>query len=98
MPHTTVLPEQPTAVRRAVLSPDQLMDWVPRACTDVASYLYHHGIAPSGYAYARSHLLRDDLIRVEAGFPIAAPITTANLVEPSTLPGGPALVEWYTGP
>ena len=44
-----MLAEQATAVRRAVLVPAQLTDWVPRACAEVAAYLFRRGIPPSGY-------------------------------------------------
>src|SRR3954451_2034248 len=98
MTQTRVLTEQPTAVRRAILAPDQLADWIPGACADVATYLFHHGITPSGFAYARWHRLRCDLIGVEAGFPVPAPITTADKVEASALPAGPVVVKWHTGP
>lgn len=92
-----MLPEQATAVRRAVLVPAQLTDFVPRACTEVATYLFRHGIPSSGYPFARSRPVHDDLIEVEAGIPVAAPITDSGLVHPSTLPAGPVVVGRHKG-
>jgi effector-binding domain-containing protein len=92
-----MLAKQATAVRRAILVPAQLTGWVPRACTEVATYLFHQGIPPSGYAFARSHPVHDDLIEVEAGFPVAAPIAGSGLVRPSTLPAGPVIVARHRG-
>jgi effector-binding domain-containing protein len=98
MTQTRALAAQPTAVRRAILAPEQLLDWIPRACAEVAGYLHQRGITPSGYPYARWHRLRHDLIGVEAGLPVPAPIRIAGRVEPSELPPGPVVVAWHTGP
>jgi effector-binding domain-containing protein len=90
--------EEPTAVRRTVLVPEQLADWVPSACAVVAEHLRHHGIAPAGYPFARCHALPEGVIEAEAGFPLAAPLPDSTLVEPSTLPAGPVLAVWHTDP
>jgi len=95
---TRMLTEQATAVRRAVLAPEQLAGWVPVACAEVAAFLYHRGITPTGYPFARSHPLLDGLVGVEAGFPVAHPISPHDLIEASVLPGGPAVVVMHTGP
>ena len=97
-PQTRMLSEQATAVRRAVLVPDHLSDWVPQACAEVATYLHRRGIAPAGYPFARCRSLLDNLIEVEAGIPVAAPIAGSRAVGPSTLPAGPAVVVWHTDP
>ncbi|MER7246882.1 GyrI-like domain-containing protein [Kribbella sp. NPDC000426] len=98
MSQVRALTEQPTAVRRTLLIPEQLADWVPSACAVVAEHLRHHGIAPIGFPYARCHSLPDGLVEAEAGFPVAAPIADSGVVVPSTLPGGPVLVFWHTDP
>ncbi|MFF0344760.1 hypothetical protein [Kribbella sp. NPDC004875] len=90
--------EEATAVRRAVLFPGQLQDWVPAACAVVAEHLRHHGIAPNGFPFARCHPLLDGVVEVEAGFPVAAPIADSGLVGPSTLPAGPVLAVWHNAP
>jgi effector-binding domain-containing protein len=90
--------EEPTAVRRTLLVAEQLADWVPSACAVVAEHLRHHGIAPTGYPFARCHPLPDGLIEAEAGFPIADPLAGSGPVEPSVLPGGPVLAVWHTDP
>jgi effector-binding domain-containing protein len=98
VPESRILAQQGTAVRRAVLAPEQLTEWVPQACAEVAAHLHHRGAAPCGFPFARIHPLLDNLIEVEAGFPIATPILDTATVGRSTLPGGPAVVAWYTGP
>jgi effector-binding domain-containing protein len=96
-PQPRMLAEQATAVRRAILMPVQLTDWVPLACADVAAYLFRRGIPPSGYPFARSHPVHEDLIEVEAGFPVAAPIAGSGLVRTSSLPAGPVIVARHKG-
>jgi len=98
MLQTRALTEQPTAVRRALVRPDQLIDWIPLACAVVAEHLRHHGIAPAGYPFARSHQVHLDLLEAEAGFPVAAMIAPSGLVDWSWLPGGLALAAWHRGP
>ena len=95
---TRVLAEQATAVRRDLLPPEGVATWVPRACSEVAVSLHHRGIAPHGYPFARCHPRADGRIEVEAGFPVAVPITPSSVLESSVLPGGPAVVAWQVGP
>lgn len=90
--------EEATAVRRALLVPEQLPDWIPAACAVVAEHLRHHGIAPNGFPFARRHSLPDGMVDAEAGFPVSAPIAGTDLIEPSTLPAGPVLAAWHTDP
>ncbi|WP_141861074.1 GyrI-like domain-containing protein [Kribbella jejuensis] len=98
MPQVRFHSEEPTAVRRTVLDPEQLADWVPSACATVAEHLRLHGIAPAGYPFARYHALPDGEIEAEAGFPVAAPVTDSDQIEPSKLPAGPVLAVWHTDP
>jgi effector-binding domain-containing protein len=98
MPQTRFHREEPTAVRRTTLVREQLADWVPSACCAVAEHLRHHGITPTGYPYARFHARTDGVIEAEAGFPVDAPITSGEAVEPSTLPAGPVIAAWHTEP
>ena len=98
MLQTRALTGQPTAVRRAQLRPDQLIHWIPLACDVVAEHLRHHGIASEGYPFARCRSVGNRLIDVEAGFPVAAPIAAASLVDPSDLPAGLVLAAWHRGP
>ena len=90
--------EQPTAVLRAMLAPDEVSSWMLPAFDAVADYLRRHGIAPCGFAYARYHLQADGHFEVEAGFPVAVRIEGDNHVRPSSLPGGHVVVAWHIGP
>ncbi|NUR97524.1 MAG: GyrI-like domain-containing protein [Kribbellaceae bacterium] len=92
------IPLQHTAVVKAVLRREQLGSWFSGAIDRVADRLDRIGIAPCGLPFARYHLRPDHMFEVEAGFPVAAPITGDGEVRPSTLPGGSVVVAWHIGP
>lgn len=54
------------------------------------------GLAPAGPLYARFHQI-GDAIAVEAGMPLAQQVSPSGVVQPSSLPGGPALICRYYG-
>ncbi|TDO51126.1 effector-binding domain-containing protein [Kribbella sp. VKM Ac-2571] len=98
MPQVRFHSDELTAVRRGHLVAEQLADWVPSACAAVAEHLRHHGIAPTGYPFARWHPLPGGEIEAEAGFPVGTPIADSEEVEASSLPAGPVLAVWHTDP
>jgi effector-binding domain-containing protein len=89
---------QPTAVRRAVLRPDEVADWISVTLRDIAESLRRRRIVPTGFPYSRRHPTEDGLVVVEAGFPVALPIGTDGTLHTSELPAGPAAVTTHTGP
>jgi AraC family transcriptional regulator len=54
------------------------------------------GLAPAGPLFARFHQI-GGAIAIEAGMPLAQPITATGVVLPSSLPGGPVLQCRYYG-
>ena len=54
------------------------------------------GLAPAGPLFTRYHEM-GSLISLEAGIPLAQPITPMGIVAPSSLPGGPALCMLHVG-
>lgn len=88
---------QTTAVRRAVVSPTEVEQWLAAALSEIADSLRHRGIVPNGFPFARRHLTPDGQIAVEAGFPLGVPVSTDGTVQSSTLPAGPAAVTIYAG-
>lgn len=89
---------QPTAVRRAVLSPAEVADWLPVALGELADSLRYRCIVPNGFAFARRHPAADERVLVEAGFPVGIPVATDGTMQASGLPAGPAAVTTYAGP
>ena len=90
------LAEQPTAVARASLPAAQLGVWLPAAYRDVMTYLAAAGGSPAGPPFAR-YVFHDELVEVEAGFPVAAPLVGDGGIASSSLPGGPAAVTTHYG-
>lgn len=90
------LPEQPTAVVRASLPVTGVADWLPQAYQAVVGYLQRSGSGMSGPPIAR-YTIHDDVMDLEAGFPVPRPIAGEGEVVPSVLPAGPAAVTTHYG-
>ncbi|HEU4425141.1 MAG TPA: GyrI-like domain-containing protein [Pilimelia sp.] len=86
-----------TAVVRAELPGDELAGWMLGAFGAVKDYLERVGVAPSGLPFARLAFL-GETVAAEAGFPVPGEIEGDGLVQPSTLPDGPAAVVTHVGP
>jgi effector-binding domain-containing protein len=97
-PQPRTVAEQPTAVRRATLSPHELAGWFAAAYGEIAGYLGNHGLTAQGYPFARYHVRPDGRFDVEAGFPVAATIAGNGSVQPSSLPAGEVVTAWHAGP
>ena len=87
---------QPTAAVRASLSPGQPGGWLAGAYQDVIAYLSRAHVTPAGPPYARLTFY-DDLVHIEAGFPVSSPVVAGGRVMPSSLPGGPVALTTHYG-
>lgn len=102
--HERTQPEQPTAVRGAVLAVAEIGPWLGETYSAIARVLDRHGAAPGGRPFARYRRIEGDRFQVEAGFPteealsIPGPPDEEDGVHASTLPGGPAAVTVHVGP
>jgi effector-binding domain-containing protein len=94
---TVDLKDRYTAVVRAELPRDELAGWMLGAFGAVKGYLERSGVAPGGQPFARLALL-GGTVAAEAGFPVPHEIDGDGLVEPSTLPDGPAALVPHVGP
>ena len=81
---------QPTAVRRAVLRPAEVDDWLSVALGEIAESLRRRRIVPKGFPFSRRHRAPGGLVVVEAGFPLGLPVVTDGATQASELPAGPA--------
>lgn len=95
---TRTFAAQPTAVRRAVLSPAEVADWLSAALCEIADTLRQRGIMPNGFPFARHHPAPGGQITVEAGFPVGLSVATDGTTQASSLPAGSAAVMTYRGP
>jgi effector-binding domain-containing protein len=92
------LAQQPTAVRRAILSPAEVAEWRPVALSEIAESLRRGRIVPNGFPFVRRHRGPDGHVYVEAGFPVGTPVVTDGRILASSLPAGPVAVTMYAGP
>ncbi len=93
---TRVLTDRYTAVVRGEMPSDELPAWFAGVYRTVQDYLARTGTAAAGPPFAR-HTVVGDVVAVEAGFPVPHEIAGDGLVEPSTLPDGPAAVTTHWG-
>lgn len=85
-----------TAVVRGELPAAELPAWLAGTFQTVQEYLRRTDVRPIGEPFARFTFL-GDTVAVEAGFPVPFEVAGDGLVEPSTLPDGPAAVTTHLG-
>lgn len=92
-----VLPEQFTAVITGTVPFAEIGVWLPVAYDDVFAVLARQGIEPVGPPFARYDMRSDGFV-MEAGAPIARPVSPEGRVIPGTLPSGPVAITTHVGP
>ncbi|MGE5827885.1 MAG: GyrI-like domain-containing protein [Micromonosporaceae bacterium] len=93
---STVLSDCYTAVMRCERPASELPAWLSSVFGRVSDYLAREGVKPAGPPFARFTFL-GHLAAAEAGFPVPREIPGDGVVEPSTLPDGPAAVATHYG-
>lgn len=93
---TRALTDRCTAVVRAELPVAELPAWLVGVFRTVRDYLARAGVDPAGPPFARLAFL-GTVVAAEAGFPVPHEVPGDDLVEPSTLPDGPAAVTTHMG-
>lgn len=92
------LVEQPTAVMRETVPMNALPEFFGRAFGAVMAAVQNQGVQVAGPPFGLYRGTPTDVVDVEAGFPVSAPIHGADGVVPSALPEGKALEVLHTGP
>lgn len=90
--------EQPTAVVRQTVPMTELTDFFGRAFTATMAAVQSQGGQVAGPPFGKYYGTPSDVVDVEAGFPVAAPITPAGEVVPGTLPAGRVVEAVHVGP
>ncbi|GHF13096.1 GyrI-like domain-containing protein [Pseudolysinimonas yzui] len=90
--------EQPTAGVRETVPMAELTDFFSRAFSATMEALGAQGLHPVGPPYGKYYGMPGEVVDVEAGFPVATPITPAGKVVPGTLPGGRTVEATHIGP
>jgi effector-binding domain-containing protein len=89
---------RPTAVVRGKVPFAEISSFVAHAFGSVAAYLERLDVPVTGMPFGRFRHLGEGEFEVEAGFPVDTPIEAEGEVEPSSLPGSPAVGTWHVGP
>jgi len=76
----------------------ELREAFDRGFSAVAEAAQTQGVAIAGAPFGYYPRLPGDTVEVVVGFPVAAPITATEDVEPFELPGGRAVVGTHIGP
>jgi effector-binding domain-containing protein len=97
---STQLQEQPTAVLRETVPMVALRSFFGRAYGAVMGAAQQQHIQLAGPPFAMYHGMPTDVVDVEAGFPVAAPLPWSGDggVTAGSLPGGQALEAMHIGP
>ncbi len=91
-----VLGGHQTAVVREEIPESNLAEAMGRMFQLVMSALSAQGVEPASQPFARYHSF-GEVIDVEAGVIVAAPVQPAGEVKPGELPRGPAAIAVHTG-
>jgi effector-binding domain-containing protein len=90
--------EQPTAAVRDRVPMTELTDFFSRAFEQTMAALTAQGVHPAGTPFGKYYGQPADSVDVEAGFPVATPITPSGSVIAGTLPSGRAVSAVHIGP
>lgn len=97
--HVTLveLEPQPVAMICSTESVEGIAGFLGRAFGEVMRVVGSQGATPAGMPFAR-YREADGRFDIQAGFPVAGPVTPDGDVEISELPGGPAAQTMHVGP
>lgn len=90
--------EQATAGVRETVPMSELTEFFSRAYTQTMAALQAHGTYPAGPPFGKYYGMPTEVVDVEAGFPVAATIATADGVVSGILPAGTIVTAIHVGP
>jgi effector-binding domain-containing protein len=90
--------EQPYVAIRAFATMQTVGDVVPRLHPEVRDWLRSRGVQPAGQPFFKYNVIdMDRKLEIEAGFPVAAPVTGEDRVLAAALPAGRYATMWHIG-
>ena len=89
---------QPTAGVRERVPMTQLTEFFGRAFEQTMAVLQAQGIAPAGPPFGKYYGMPTETVDVEAGIPVATPVTPSGAVIAGMLPGGRVVEATHVGP
>jgi len=90
--------EQPTAAVREKVRLEDLPAFFSRAFRDTMAALGAQGRHAAGPPFGKYYGMPSDVLEVEVGFPVSAPIEPSGAVVPGVLPGGRVVEAIHVGP
>ena len=75
-----------------------LTEFFGRAFAETLAALTAQGVSPTGPPFGKYYGAPTDVVDVEAGFPVASPITPTGEVVSGVLPGGKVVEAIHVGP
>jgi effector-binding domain-containing protein len=91
------LQEQPTAVVREQVPMNALPEFFGRAYAAVGAAMEAQQIEPTGPPFALYRGMPDEMVDVEAGFPVSSTVAAVNGVRAGILPGCRAVQAMHIG-
>ena len=89
---------QPVATIRVKCKPSEISATLSVLLPEVMAHVNAIGVRLTGAPFSRYHAIGDDEVDIEAGLPVAKPITEKGRVKSSELPAGKAVTVWHVGP
>jgi effector-binding domain-containing protein len=90
--------EQPYVAIRTLVTMQMLGEVAPKLHPEVHGWLRLRGVQPTGQAFFKYNIIdMDRTLEVEAGFPVAAPMTGEGQVLAAVLSAGRYATLWHTG-
>jgi effector-binding domain-containing protein len=90
--------EQPYVAIRALVTMTTFGEVAPGLHPEVRSWLDSRGVQPAGQPFFKFNVIdMDRQLEVEAGLPVAAPVTGEDRVLAGVLPAGRYATLWHTG-
>jgi len=89
---------QPVASIRVKCKPQAISATLAQILPEVGAHLTAIGAKMAGPPFSRYHAVSDSEVDLEAGVPVAKPITGKGRVAASELPAGKCAMVWHIGP
>ena len=97
-PRIVQRPEQPYVAIRALVTMQSFGEVAPGLHPEVRGWLRSRGVQPAGQPFFKYNVIdMDRQVEVEAGFPVATPVTGEGRVLAAVLPAGRYATLWHTG-
>ncbi|OPZ65179.1 MAG: Bacterial transcription activator, effector binding domain [Firmicutes bacterium ADurb.Bin506] len=89
--------EQPVLSMRTVTPVEKLPEAIGKTLAAIAPYMAQMGGQPADAPFVAYYNMDMQNLKVEIGFPVAAPLPATAEIEAGSIPAGPKAVGWHKG-